>query len=136
MLRAISLRKFHHFRSPWNRLRSKLPFPVPGGVTGASNRPTTDRSDAPFMMSHEAKVCRESCHVKSLIYAVSRAVRNAFLTSWTGSPAFATHRVRERVRTVRNALVVQRLERCEHRHIEGQRVKAGHSWSAECEERG
>ena len=37
------------------------------------------------MMSHEAKVCRRSCHVKSLISAAARAVPNAFLTSWTPS---------------------------------------------------
>jgi hypothetical protein len=50
------------------------------------NNSATDRSEAPFMISHEANVCRRSCQVKSLISAVSRAVRNAILTSSTGSP--------------------------------------------------
>ena len=43
----------------------------------------TDRSEAPFMISQEAKVCRRSCQVKSLISATASAVWNPFLTSLT-----------------------------------------------------
>jgi hypothetical protein len=83
---------------------ARCPFvalsPLGDGCTGASNRLTsadryagdrcayritmrrprcprssaTDRSEAPFMMSHDAKVCRRSCQVKSLMSAISSAV--------------------------------------------------------------
>ena len=40
------------------------------------------------MISHDAKVCRRSCQVKSLISAISSAVWNPFLTSLMGCPAW------------------------------------------------
>ena len=36
------------------------------------------------MISQDAKVCRRSCQVKSLISAISSAVRNPFFTSHVG----------------------------------------------------
>src|SRR6187549_2505467 len=78
----------------------------------------TDRSEAPFMISHDAKVCRRSCHVKSLILAISSAVWNPFFTSFTGSPTLAACRVGEYVGAIGRTFGVERLQCRQHRRIQ------------------
>jgi len=76
------------------------------------------------MISHDAKVCRRSCHVKSLILAISSAVWNPFFTSFTGSPTLAACRVGEYVGAIGRTFGVERLQCRQHRRIQRDGVGA------------